>query len=142
MKAVQKITSVSLALVFLFSSLGITISSMVCLKTGKGQVTFSSMDDCCSKKDKKEKPSRIPRSNAILEKASCCDVNTFTIKLNEFQKAEHSIAGEPVILQSLFTTAAPFTASKAQHASAWQFADLPPPLSGRTLLTRISTLLI
>jgi len=153
MKAAQKITSAFLAFVFLFSSLGITISSMVCLKSGKGKVSFSYIEDCCAKTktpavakavccdDASSKPG-LPETNFILKKADCCDISNITIKLKDFQKTERSIAEQPVILHSLFYTTQALNASKAEHAFDFQYADLPPPLSGRVLLNHISTLII
>jgi hypothetical protein len=154
MKALQKITSVFLAFAFLFSSLGFTISSMVCVKSGKGKVSLSYIENCCVKPktltvvntaccdDDDAASQTLPENNFILKKADCCDISNFNLKLNDFQNAQKLSPEQPVILHSLFNIAEAFQASKTEHTLAYQYSDLPPPLSGRALLNFISTLTI
>jgi hypothetical protein len=152
MKAIQKITSVFLAAVFLFSSLGFTISSMVCLKSGKGKVSFSSIEDCCAKPQaasiaKKgccahEEELDLPEGFAIIKKGECCDINNYTFNLKDFQSSQKQSLEQPAISQSLFYSSEIVSSTVSENKLAFQYSDLPPPLYGRTLLNFISTLTI
>lgn len=152
MKPVQKITSVFLAAVFLFSSLGFTISSMVCLKSGKGKISLSAIEDCCVKKQtvsvaKKdccahEEELNIPKGFAVIKKGECCDINNYTFNLNDFQSSQKESLEQLAISQSLFYSSEIVSSAVSENKLAFQYSDLPPPLYGRTLLNFISTLTI
>lgn len=142
MKAIQKITAVFLALVFLFSSFGFTVSSMVCLKSGKGKVSLAYMEDCCAKKENSASENPVPVNDFIIKKASCCEINNYSIRLNDFQNAQKLSPEQPVILHTLFNAAEALHVSQTSPALAYGYTDLPPPLHGRTLLNFISILLI
>lgn len=152
MKAIQKITSVFLVAVFLFSSLGFTISSMVCLKSGKGKVSLSAIEDCCAKPQtasiaKKECCAHeeelvLPEGFAIIKKGECCDINNYTFNLTDFQNAQKQSIEQPAISQSIFYSSELISSTVSGNKLAYQYSDLPPPLYGRTLLNFISILTI
>ena len=152
MKAVQKITSVFLATVFLFSSLGFTISSMVCLKSGKGKVSLSVIEDCCvktqtasvAKKDccVHEEELDVPQGLAVIKKGECCDINNYTFSLKDFQNSQKQSIEQPTISQSIFYTSELIASTVSENKLAFQYSNLPPPLYGRTLLNFISILTI
>lgn len=152
MKAIQKITSVFLATVFLFSSLGFTISSMVCLKSGKGKVSLSVIEDCCAKTStvsvaKKdccahEEELDLPKGMAVIKKGECCDINNYTFNLNDFQNSQKQSTEQPAISQSIFYSSEHISSTVSENKLAFQYSNLPPPLYGRTLLNFISILTI
>jgi hypothetical protein len=132
MKLFQKITSLFLAVVFVLSSLGFTINKMVCLKTGKAKVALTHVKDCCP-----DKKSTIP-----VVKAQCCDIQNSSFKLTDFnpsQKHELPVSFELVSFLTNSITVADYTNNKL---AVFLYADLPPPIHGRTLLNFISTLII
>jgi hypothetical protein len=130
MKLVQKITSLFLAVIFVLSSLGFTINKMVCLKSGKSKVSLTHLKDCCP-----DKKSTIP-----VVKAQCCDIQNSSFKLTDFnpsQKHELPVSFELVSFLTNSITVADYTNNKL---AVFLYADLPPPIFGRTLLNFISTL--
>ncbi|MBA3972033.1 MAG: hypothetical protein H0X46_07795 [Bacteroidetes bacterium] len=145
----KKITAVFLAAVFIFSSLGFTISSMVCLKSGKGTMSLFAMEDCCAKKipsstvsccdDEDEEP---VQSIIYLIKGECCDISNYLITLNEYQASEKISVDQPVVIQSLFVFSPIVTNTAEEQRNILHASNLPPPLYGRTLLNFISTLTI
>ncbi|MBN8696202.1 MAG: hypothetical protein J0L87_06705 [Bacteroidetes bacterium] len=132
MKIFRKITALFLATVFVLSSLGFTINKMVCLKSGKTKISLTHVKDCCP-----EKKSSIP-----VVKAQCCDIQNSSFKLTDFsvaQKHELPCSQELISFSEYSFAAVP---SAVQTVSVLSFADLPPPLSGKSLLHFISILLI
>lgn len=130
MKLFQKITSLFLAVVFVLSSLGFTINKMVCLKSGKTKVSLTHVKDCCP-----EKKSTIP-----VVKSLCCDIQNSSFQLTDFNTSQkHGIPSlfELASFVTNFSTTSNLVDSKS---TAFLFADLPPPIYGRTLLNFISTL--
>lgn len=153
MKTIQKITSVFLAIIFLFSSLGFTISSMVCLKSGKGKISFAIIEDCCSKSKQEAPVSKTGCCNdekeftstetfAIITKGDCCDINNYTYKLNDFQNSQKLAVEQPIVLNSIFHTSEFLPVPTSEKVLTFYYTNLPPPLHGRTLLNFISTLTI
>jgi len=152
MKLVQKITSVFLATVFLFSSLGFTISSMVCLKSGKGKISLSVIEDCCVKNQtapvaktdccEHEEELSLPEELAVIKKGECCDINNYTFNLNDFQSSQKQSLEQPALSQSLVSSSEVISSTVSENKLAFHYSDLPPPLYGRTLLNFISTLTI
>ncbi len=147
MKVLQKITSVFLATVFLFSSLGFTISSMVCLKSGKQKISLAKLEDCCAKKvetSATEKRAILPLSEGVMsfEKGNCCDINSYTFNLTDFQNSQKLSLEKGTVLQSFFISSKTIVTNQVENKLAFQYSDLPPPLYGRTLLNFISTLTI
>lgn len=154
MKTIQKITAVFLAVVFLFSSLGFTISSMVCIKSGKGKVSFAIIEDCCS--NKKKIVAIIPEKTccddeqelifsepfASINKGDCCDITNFTYKLNDFQNAQQLFLDLPTVLNTIFISTLQSSSFFVENKLAFQSSDIPPPPHGRTLLNFISILII
>lgn len=147
MKVIQKITSVFLAVLFLLSSLGFTVGKMVCLKSGKTKVSLSSVEDCCAKAKKQnanccDEEQENTSSDFVVKKSDCCDISNTTLQLNDFNPShkkeltavEHTL----FISESSFY----FNTSVTENKSILSFADLPPPLHGRTLLNFISVLTI
>lgn len=153
MKPLQKITSVFLATIFLFSSLGFTISSMVCLESGKGKVSLAIIEDCCINKAEPvlaEKDAccehveelSLPIELAVIKKGECCDINNFSLELNDFQNAKKISLEQPTISDTFYSTSKIISSIVSENELAFQYSDLPPPLYGRTLLNFISTLTI
>lgn len=153
MKTFQKITAVFLAVIFLFSSLGFTISSMVCLKSGKGKVSLAMIEDCCSPKKAttpaattnccdEEKKLPVLSGLDVIKKGECCDINNYTFNLKDFQNSQKQSVDQPPISQSLFYFSEIVSSTVSESKLAFQFSDLPPPLYGRTLLNFISILTI
>lgn len=152
MKILQKITSVFLAAVFLFSSLGFTISSMVCLKSGKGKVSLAKMEDCCPKKVEtvvvekdaccEDEVLSSPEDIMSFEKGNCCEINSYTFNLTDFQNSQKLSLEKGAIPQSFFITSKTTNTIQVENKLAFQYSNLPPPLYGRTLLNFISTLTI
>lgn len=151
MKVVQKIIAVFLASVFLFSSLGFIVSSMVCLKSGKGKVSFAMIEDCCSKTKSsvaktaccdEENDLDLPKGFAVIKQGECCDINNYTFNLNDFQNSQKLSLEQPIVLNSFFYISEKVTSTSVENKLAFQYSDLPPPLYGRTLLNFISILTI
>ncbi len=132
MKIFQKITALFLATVFVLSSLGFTINKMVCLKSGKTKISLTHVKDCCPEK----------KSTTPVVKAQCCDIQNSSFKLTDFsvaQKHELPCSQELISFSEYSFATVP---SAVQTISVLSFADLPPPLSGKSLLHFISILLI
>jgi hypothetical protein len=130
MKLVQKITSLFLAVVFVLSSLGFTINKMVCLKSGKTKVSLTHVKDCCP-----EKKSTIP-----VVKSQCCDIQNSSFKLTDFNPSQKHDVPASFELVSFLTSSITVPDYTNNKLAVFLFADLPPPIYGRTLLTFISTL--
>jgi hypothetical protein len=131
MKLLQKIISFFLAITFLVSSLGFTANKMICLKTGKVKISLVHVKNCCP-----EKKSSVP-----VLKAQCCDLVNTSFYLGNFQNSQKLSIGHSFISavynsffsRKLFLTVQPTT---------FFSADLPPPHSGRTILSFNSILII
>ena len=130
MKLFQKITSLFLAVVFVLSSLGFTINKMVCLRSGKTKVSLTHLKDCCP-----EKKSTIP-----VVKAQCCDIQNSSFKLTDFNTSQKHEVPVSLELVSFLTSSISVPNYVDSKLSVFLFADLPPPIHGRTLLNFISTL--
>lgn len=149
MKVVEKITSLFLAVIFLLSSLGLTISSMICSKSGKEKVALVIIEDCCAKKkditqvktdccDNEE--SSLTLTGTSVKKADCCDISNITVSLNDFQNAQKIAVEQMAVIQSLFYNYSEVNAKKLITSNT---SNLPPSLSsGRQLLSLISILTI
>ena len=130
MKTIQKISSISLAVIFLLSSLGFTANKMVCLKSGKTKIAFTHFKDCCSNKN----------AATPLVKSTCC-----AIQNSDFQLLDHSISGKNNVpsakyfatFNSFLTTCA---FKQSNNFVSFSYVDLPPLLPGRQLLFFISVL--
>ncbi|MFL5764531.1 MAG: HYC_CC_PP family protein [Bacteroidia bacterium] len=131
MKILQKITAVFLALVFLLSSMSFTVSSMVCLKSGKGKVSFSIQKNCCKKKE-------IPSKGTYFTKGDCCDINNVFIRLHDFNPSKKLHIEQPIAVSSTHLYVADKIFSCGDDSSL-HYTDLPPPYHGRMLLNLIST---
>ncbi|MES2591385.1 MAG: hypothetical protein V4608_05840 [Bacteroidota bacterium] len=132
MKSIQKIAALTLMVLFLVSSLGLTINKMVCLKNGKVKVSLTHAKDCCPEKS----------SSAYSIEAPCCVVNNTSFHLTDFNPSpENKI---PVISDC----ALPYYHAKSEafiytkETTNLFFADLPPPPHGKQLLSFISILII
>jgi hypothetical protein len=149
MNIFKKITAVFLAGAFLFSSFGFTISSMVCLKSGKGKVSLFAIEDCCAKKKVTtsvvccdEEQEQAPQNITYLKKGDCCDISNYSLKLKDCQVSQKISVDQPMVIHSLFIPVLLTNVSASEQNTALHAADLPPPVYGRTLLTLISTLTI
>lgn len=152
MKITYKIASILLAGIFLISSLGFTISSMVCIKSGKGKVSLSVIEDCCAKKPSQDVSKEIccdddqavivPKGVTVIKKGECCDINSYSFHLNDFQSAKKLALNQPTVFQTLFSVLTIDAISAGESKLSFQYSDLPPPLYGRTLLNFISLLTI
>ncbi|MBL7884435.1 MAG: hypothetical protein JNL69_10235 [Bacteroidia bacterium] len=132
MKNFQKITSIFLASIFLLSSLGFTINKMVCLKSGKEKVSFVSLKDCCPEK----------KSSTPIVKSMCCDIQNSTFKLQDFNPSQKNELPHSQELAIFSSSNYSITTTIIAHTPTLLFADLPPPLHGRSLLNFISILTI
>ena len=133
MKTVQKITSVFLAALFIVSSLGFTANRMMCMKSGRIKFSLVHEKECCP-----ETKSAIP-----VVKEKCCDVLNNDFHLPDFQSTQKSTIEQPLAFVFLFARPGfSYKVSSSSKPLAISFADLPPPVYGRTLLHFISTLLI
>lgn len=153
MKAIQKITAIFLAIVFLFSSFGFTISSMVCIKSGKGKVSFATIEECCYKNTETaakitktaccddEKEFQLSEPVATIQKGECCDITNFTYKLNDFQNAQQLFIGQPTVVNTIFLSSDLSPIFSSENKLSFYASDLPPPF-GRNLLNFISILII
>ncbi len=133
MNTFKKITSVLLAVIFLVSSMGFTVNRMVCIKSGKTKISFTELKDCC-----KEKNSTTP-----IVKNKCCDITNSSFNLGSFQSTEKiKVANTFIELTAYnkFTTSDYFSCSASSEIIS--YADIPPPLHGRSLLSFISILII
>ena len=148
MKTFKKITTIFLTAVFLFSSFGFTISSIVCLKSGKGTVSLFVIEDCCAKKEVivdvccGNEEEATPRNVTFLEMGDCCDINNYSLKLNDYEVSQKASIEQPVIIHSLFLPLASEATSASSLEITFNSSNLPPPVFGRTLLNFISTLTI
>jgi hypothetical protein len=131
MKLFRKITSVLLAVVFLLSSMSFTISSMVCLKSGKGKVSLSVLKDCCGKKE-------LPSTGTYFTKGSCCKISNLFIKLHDFNPSVKISVGQPLVAHDFLNLFSLTPCILASSEATFHCADLPPPCHGRTLLSFIS----
>ncbi len=132
MKAIKKTTALFLAVVFILSSLGFTINKMICFKSGKVKVSLSQLKDCCP-----EEKSSLP-----VIKAPCCNINSTSFHLNDFnssQKNNIPVADDCVLAINKYACT---NGNYNRPSSKFIFADLPPPLYGRQLLSFISILII
>src|ERR1043166_7604151 len=130
MKILKKITSLSLAVVFLLSSMSFTVSSMVCIKSGKGKVSLSIQKDCCKKKP-------LPSKGVYFTKGGCCDIKNLFIKLHDFNPSKKLTVDQPLILNSFGYSENERTFSSQNYSL--HHSDLPPPYHGRSILNFIST---
>ncbi len=147
MKLFQKIASVFLAVVFLLSSLGFTVGKMVCLKSGKTKISLSSVEDCCAKAKKQnanccDEEQETTTLDFIIKKSDCCDISNTSLQLNDFNPSHKKELA--AVEHTLFISESSFyfNTSAIENKSITSFADLPPPLHGRTLLNFISVLTI
>jgi hypothetical protein len=141
-KIFKKITAVFLASVFLLSSMSFTISSMVCLKSGKGKVSLSLIEDCCKKKNEEKCCDEInDRSSdkTYIGKGDCCAISNLSIQLHDFNPSKKIAVEQPVLENILFFSPVPFSSFSSSQKLPYQLADLPPPYHGRALLNFIST---
>lgn len=135
MKRLQKITSLFLAFSFLLSSLGFTVNKMVCLKSGESKVSLIALKDCCPGEEEEE-------SGCFLSH-SCCDITNTYFDLSDFSSASKVSVEEQITVQPLFyNSQISFQIDPVSQTSANLYADLPPPLHGRQLLSFISVLII
>lgn len=132
MNAIKKTTALFLAMVFILSSLGFTINKMVCLKSGKVKISLSHLKECCPGE----------KNSGTIIKTKCCDINNTSFHLTDFdasQKSKINVADGCVLAINKFS----FTNKNySTTTSKLEFADLPPPISGRELLSFISILKI
>jgi hypothetical protein len=133
MKTLQKIISIFLAFIFLVSSLGFTANKMVCLKSGKTKLSFVHVKNCCP-----EKKSTLP-----VFKSNCCDLTNTFFNLSDFQNRHQHHINKAGYFQSFFTISGSTSDKSCNSEKAlFLFSGLPPPLSGRKLLSFISILII
>ncbi|MCW3103258.1 MAG: hypothetical protein JWO09_1698 [Bacteroidetes bacterium] len=133
MKALQKITSVFLAVTFLVSSLGFTVNKIVCLKSCKTKLSLLHVKDCCP-----DETSSIP-----VVKSDCCDITNTYFDLGDLRMSQKTEIVQPFVVQYLFTSRIFIPAAHSFSKTATlSFAGLPPPRHGRALLSFISTLII
>jgi hypothetical protein len=130
MKLIQKITSIFLAALFLVSSFGFTANKMVCLKSGRVKFSLVHEKECGAE----------TQPGITVIKGKCCDVFNSDFHLPDFQNTQKSTVEQPQAFVFLFAHPVfSYTVSASSKPLAISFADLPPPVSGRSLLAFIST---
>ena len=147
MNLFKKITSLSLAIVFLLSGFGFTIGKMVCLKSGKTEVSLEFIEDCCAKAKKQnvaccDGEEISQEAITIIKNENCCDISNTFLQLKDFNPSNKKLIP---VASWITLPIAPIVSSNtisSTTSSKLFFADLPPPLYGRTLLNFISTLTI
>lgn len=133
MKAIQKISTLLLAAIFLFFSLGFSINKMVCFKSGKTKISLASIKDCCSKE----------HTNKPVLKSNCCDISTTAFHLNDYDPSqENTIPTAVNYILPLNSQITAVTHCQACCMNLFSAANLPPPLYGKQLLSFISVLII
>lgn len=150
MKIFQKITSLSLAAVFLLSSLGFTINKMICLKSGKEKISFTAIEDCCATKINATKDSCCEDEQneiqytheAFITKSECCDIVNSNFDLSDFQTQQNNYL--PTIISfDLFYNPIFHNTTTSQLSSIDVIPDISfSPLYGRDLLSHVSILII
>ncbi len=127
---------------------------MVCIKSGKGKVSFAMIEDCCSKNTERaavitkpvccddEKELQLSDRSATINKGECCDITNFTYKLNDFQNSQQLFIGLPTVLNSIFLSSDLSPVFSSENKLPFHASDLPPPPFGRNLLSIISILII
>jgi hypothetical protein len=119
-----------MAVLFLVSGMGITMSRMSCLKSGKTRVAFHELKDCCAKK------SDVP----VAIKENCCDIKTSSLKLANFQSSQKGQL-KPVVVGPFQYNEFSGTSLKPHTISPTK-EKIPIPKHGRQLLSFISILTI
>lgn len=134
-KAYASIFHTLLAVTVLISGMSFTVKKMVCLSSGDVQVGLYSLDGCCGEEED------FCEDSQVEEK--CCEYSTqvldldkdITIKESSLKQLDLSLLQfSPIYIFSLQV--------RSQKTPRFSFADLPPPLSGRQLLSFISALVI
>ncbi len=133
MKTIKKIVAVFLALIFLTSSLGFTVNKMVCAKSGETKFSLSAIKNCCANK----------KSTYPVLKKQCCKITNTYFHLSNFQnnqkvRIDHSFAIQKISVRTLFS----IKLLSALNSEYSIFANNPPHLHGRQLLSFISVLTI
>ena len=132
MRTFHKITSVFLIAVLLVSSLGFTVNKMVCLKSGKTKISITHVKECCASKK---------NAQPIL-KSSCCDLKNTSFDLDDFSISQKHNAPAAATIPLIFGQNNNVRIIRSNNRSELFFADLPPPKSGRQILSCISILII
>lgn len=132
MKLFSKISSLILTVLFLVSTLGLTLNKMVCQKSGKTKLSLTAIKNCCKEQN----------SNCFVIKKKCCTITNNTFNLGDFQitqklKVERSLGFlAPSVRSNMIVKAVILTQTKIY------ILEKPPALYGRQLLFFISTLTI
>jgi hypothetical protein len=130
MKSFNKIITVFLAGIFLMSTLGLSVNKMICLESGREKISLTPLKDCC--------PDMGDKQESVA--GHCCDIQNSYFHLNDFSPSAKSEVSHPGVI-SLIASFNPLPA-KVFRPDVQSYADLPPPLHGRDLLTHISVLVI
>ncbi len=128
MKSVQKITSITLAVIFLLSGLGFTANKMVCLKSGKTKLSLVHVKACCPEK----------KSDILQINSKCCDLKNTFFQLGSFQSSQKCIIENPAALSILFLPSYSFKFLSFKYVQSFFISDSPFSISGRQLLSCIS----
>ncbi len=118
-----------LAVAVMVSSAGVTVFKMVCCKKNKTEISLEEFK-CCKHKEK--------QGTNFSKK--CCDYSTLTFKIEQLFKSDenhHELL--PLQLSTFNIQSSIFNSFFELNFS---FTNSSPPISGRTLLNFISTLLI
>jgi len=147
MKAFHKITAVSLAIVFLLSSLGFTVSKIDCLQSCEEKASLYTLDDCCAEEESSQKCHEETKDLtdtyfSYITNADCCDIQTTSFDVNDFQSAPKN--NIPAASYIILPVAQNYLANSiTTHSFKKNNLDYPPILPhGRTLLSFISILII
>ena len=135
-KAYTSVFHFLLAVIILVSGMSFTVKKMVCLSSGNVQVGLYSLDGCCG--DEEEGSCEDPKLDS-----KCCDYSSEVFDLDkEIVFKSSSFKQADLTLLQFAPVPYPGLRSQVQQAPHFTYADLPPPLSGRKLLSFIGILTI
>jgi hypothetical protein len=133
MSKLKKISSLFLLTAFLFASLGVTINTMICLKSGRVTFSMVSNDACCKKK----------HLTKTIVKARCCDTKSILIHLNDYNTALKSDVPDAVYCTLFYNVWSNVLKDNSKNISSELFsANLSPPQKSGNLLPFISVFII
>jgi hypothetical protein len=133
-KAYTSFLHLLLAVVVLVSGMSFTVKKMVCLSSGNVEVGLYTLEDCCSdEQDASFEDVRID--------SRCCDFSSqvFTLDKEAMLKGSSLKKADIDLVQFPRTNAFRLSA-QVRQPPRFTFANLPPPLSGRQLLSFINML--
>lgn len=134
-KACSSIFHTLLAVIILVSGMSFTVKKMVCLSSGNVQVGLYSLDGCCGDDEDSCEDTKVD--------SRCCDYSSQVLSLDKDVAFKTSSFNQLDLIALQFAPVRIFSIHpQEQDNFRCSFADLPPPLSGRQLLSFIGILII